>query len=298
MAERPGIDFEQKVEMPANPFEAARLYLAVLAYPERGAGQPGGLGVPFAQALWQYVVWNRRRAKGLRDVRRLFGDPTFMPPRRRDFEGALNRGRNRVQRRAAAFDIVGNRMINGFLNAGLEAGRLAAAGRAGEAFERASGSTYAPIKQDVWDRNTPTARRIVHRDLDRWSERFGLNDTGRPADAAQKGKDLIRRGYLQSRPVLHMAHGLNQILADRSSSLLGLEQADWLLVLLWNAEAWVWQAIEHAMTWRLGVPFDRVTDLSPADMIEIIPPKERGIMPPAWLAQFDPKLAAKGAGSR
>ena len=191
MTERLAIDFERTVEIPANPFDAARVYLAVLAYPERGAGLSGGLGVPFAEALWQYVVWDRRRAKGLRDVRCLLADPTFMPPRRRDFEGALNRGRNRLQRRIAAFDIVGNRMINGFLNAGLEARRLAAADRADEAFERAPGSTYAPIKQEVWDRNTPTARRIVHRDLDRWSERFGLNETGRPADAVQKGKDLI-----------------------------------------------------------------------------------------------------------
>lgn len=64
MAEHSGMAFEPIVEIPDNPFNAARIYLSVMAYPEQGAGQPGGLGVPFAEALWQYVIWDRRRAKG------------------------------------------------------------------------------------------------------------------------------------------------------------------------------------------------------------------------------------------
>ena len=92
-----------------------------------------------------------------------------------------------------------------------------------------------------------------------------------------------------------MAHGLNQVLADEASTLVGLEKADWLLVLLWNADAWVWKAIEHAMTWRLASQFDRVSDLNPSHMIALKPPKERGIMPPAGLGQFDPQSSPIGS---
>src|SRR3546814_10226311 len=44
MAERGAIAFEPKVEFPDNAFEAARMYLALMAYPELGEGQPGERG--------------------------------------------------------------------------------------------------------------------------------------------------------------------------------------------------------------------------------------------------------------
>lgn len=71
-----------------------------------------------------------------------------------------------------------------------------------------------------------------------------------------------------------MAHGLNQILADKTISLTGLERADWLLVLIWNADAWVWKAIDHAVSWRKFTSWDRFTQLSPGLMIELVPAKK------------------------
>ncbi len=282
------IDFEPVVDIPTNPFDAARVYLAVLAYPERGAGQLGGLGISFGAALWQYVVWNARKAKGLRWVREKFRDPQLQPPRKRDFEGALNRGLRRIERRVAAFDIVGNQMLNGFLNAGLKASRLTAAGKRDEAYVIQPGAKFAPIRLELWEEATPSARQIVRRNLDRWSDRFALNDTGRPADPEQKEKDIIRRGFLQSRPVLHMAHGLNRILDEIGPTLQGWDDWDWLLVLLWNPDAWVWQAIENAITWRLLSRFPQMPKLAPEQMIELVPPKEREIMPPAWIKAASP----------
>ena len=255
----------------------------MLAYPEHGAGQPGGLGVPFGAALWQYVVWNGRKAKGLRWVRERFGNPALQPPRKRDFEGALNRGLRRVERRLAAFDVVGNQMVNGLINAGLHASRLARAGRADEAYLLQPGAKFAPIRPELLSAATPSPRGIVRRDLPRWSERFGLNETGKPADSMQKEKDIIRRGFLQSRPVLHMAHGLEQIVAEVGPTLTGWDDWDWLLVLLWNSDAWVWQAIEHAVVWRQLARFHYFPQLAPEQMIELIPPKGREITPPAWI---------------
>jgi hypothetical protein len=277
------IDFDPVIEIPDHPFDAARVYLGVLAYPERGAGQLDGLGVPFGEALWQYVVWNGRQAKGLRWIRDKFGDPNLKPPRKRDFEGALNRGMRRIERRIAAFDVIGNQMVNGFLNAGVRAHRLAAEGRRDEAFLIRPGAKFAPIRPELWEEATPSARRIVRRNLGRWSERFALNDTGPPADPSQKAKDIIRRGFLQSRPVLHMAHGLNRICAEVGPTLEGWDDWDWLLVLLWNPDAWVWEAIRHATIWRLLSGLRQMPQLAPEQMIELVPPKVREITPPAWI---------------
>lgn len=276
-------DFEPVIEIPENPFDAARVYLSVMAYPERGAGQPDGLGVPFGEALWEYVVWDGRRAKGLRWIRDKFDDPQLQPPRKRDFEGALNRGLLRLERRVAAFDIVANQMVNGLINAGVKAHRLAAAGRQEEAYLIQPGAKFAPIRPELWEAATPSARRIVLRNFDRWSDRFALNKTGRPADPGQKAKDIVRRGFLQSRPVLHMAHGLNRICGEVGTTLEGWDDYDWLLVLLWNPEAWIWQAIEHAMTWRLLSRLRQMPQLAPEQMIELVLPKGREITPPAWI---------------
>lgn len=103
-----GIDFEPQVLFPANAFDAARVFLAVLAYPERGAGQIGGLGILFTEAMWKYYVWTGRKAKGLRHVRERFCDTGFRPPVRREFEGTLERGIRRIGRRTAAYGLVGN----------------------------------------------------------------------------------------------------------------------------------------------------------------------------------------------
>ena len=239
-----GLDFEPEIELPENPFNAARVFLGALAYPERGAGQPGGLGAPFTAALWNYVVWNGRQAKGLRYVREKFGDPAFKPPGKRDFEGTLERGLRRLRRRSTAYSLIGTQMINGFFAVAAEQARLVREGRRDEAFVTLPGANFEPCRPELWTRSTRSPRQTIGRDVDRWAKRFGLNTTGTAADAAQKTKDLVRRAYLQSRPVLHMAHALDRVCDEIGPTLDGWDDWDWLLVLLWNPEAWVWKAIE------------------------------------------------------
>ncbi len=196
-------------------------------------------------------MWNGRKAKGLGYVRDRFGDAAFKPPAKRDFEGAYMRGWRRLRRRAAAYSLIGTQLVNGFFAAGSDAARLAAAGGAGDAYHFEAGATIALLRPELWVRNTPSPRRIVSRDLKRWEKAFGLNVTGDPADAEQKVRDLVRRAFFQSRPVLHMAHGLNQAVTEIGPTLDGWEVWDPLLVLLWNPGAWVWQAVENARTWRM-----------------------------------------------
>lgn len=108
------------------------------------------------------------------------------------------------------------------------------------------------------------------------AEKFGLNLTGRSADDAQKTKDLVRRAWLQSRPVLHMAHGFNHIVDEVGPTLDGWEDWDWMLVLLWNPEAWVWRAIETAETWRQRSQFHFTPELAPDQMIALSTRKSAG----------------------
>lgn len=271
-----GIDFEPEIRFPQNPFDAARVFLGALAYPERGAGQPGGLGIAFGEALWRYVVWNGRQAKGLRFVREKFGDPDFRPPSKRDFEGALDRGWRRLRRRSAAYSLVGTQMVNGFLAVRRVAAKLMAEDREDEAFDMRPGAKFNPVRPELWERNTRSARQVVGSDVDRWAKSFGLNVTGAPADRDQKAKDLVRRAYLESRPVLHMAHAINHVVTELGPTFEGWGDWDWLLVLLWNPEAWVWDAIDHAETWRNLSRFHFTPDLSPDQMIALISPKSAG----------------------
>ncbi|MFA6123979.1 MAG: hypothetical protein WCS75_04185 [Sphingomonas sp.] len=276
------IEFEPLVEFPEDPFDAARIYLSVMAYPELGAGQPGGLGVPFIAALWQYAVWDIRKARGLAALREKFRDQTFESPRKRDFEGALNRGIARLERRSAAYTIIGNQLVNGMLNGILRAQELVRDGRDIEAFVRPLGDDRPnPIRSQIIADETPSPRKIVQRDLPAWSKRLGLNTTGASADPSRKAKDLIRRGFIESRPVLHLAHGLNMILADDQDKLHGWGEQHWLLILLWNCDAWVWKALDLAIAWREVSRFSDYGLPSTEQMIELVKPKKCGIMHPA-----------------
>lgn len=281
MAERGAIKFEPIVEFPDNPFDAACIYLGVMAYPELGAGQQGSQGARFTLALRNYVIWNHRYVRGLPALRKLLGNPRFKVSPQRSFERQVERGRRRILRRCAAFDIVGNQLINGFLNGMLDARRAAAAGRIGDAYDSDTASGRGAIRPEVIARATPSARRIIRRDIKHWSGRLGLNETGCAADLVQKERDLVSRGFLQSRPVLHLAHGLNKTLSKTEKTLEGWDKADWLLLLLWNAEHWVWQAIDDAVSWRLVAQWVPSGGLSPAQMIELIPPKKCKKLPAA-----------------
>lgn len=269
------IDFEPVVEFPENPFDAARLYLALTAYPERGAGHLDGRGARFTAALWNYVVWDGRRHKGLVKAREQLGARGAEIPHRRDFEGALERGLRRIERRVAAFDIFGNQLVNGLLNGINRANAMVREGRAGEAFVRPPGSPgYNPIRREIIAAATPSPRQIIRRNLDRWSDRFSLNGPVQTADPTRKEKDLARRGYRESIPVMHLVHGLDRIAGEIAPTLAGWDHFDRILVLLWHSEQWVWEALRCAIRFReLAMLSDN--GFPPHDaMIELIPPQK------------------------
>lgn len=273
MGERGAIEFEPYVEFPENPFNAARLYFGLLAYPEKGEGLPGNAGSNFTMALWAYVVWHRRKTHGLRSVRESFGEEGFSLPKKRDFEKSLHRGRRRLHRRVMAHSIVGNQMINGFLNSIIRASAIAKAEGAAAAYKQVPGSSVAPIRDEIVDATRPSVREIIKRDIARYSDGMKINQTGIPADPLQKIKDIESRGYLQSRPVLHLVHGLDSILAKAEREFSGWNEVDWLLILLIRAEEWIWEAIEQAIAWRSLAGSMRFGSIKTDQMVELRLPK-------------------------
>lgn len=242
--------FEPAVVFPDDPYAAACMYFGLMAYPEPGAGLPGGRGSEFAHALQKYQLWATKRAKGQSFLRETLRDPHFRAPRRREFEGALERGRRRIFRRMAAFDVVGTQLINGFFRVQALASKALRDGQPEKAFHMVADANFGPVRSELWQQAVPSSQQLLRSNPHRWAEKFALNATGNPADPRQKAKDLNRRAFETSIPVLHMAHGLNEAVVKVAGSINGWGQRDPILALILNAELWLWDAVDAAERWR------------------------------------------------
>src|SRR5690606_13027913 len=105
------LSFEPEIVFPDQPFEAAFVYFGAMAYPEQGAGTEGRPGSEFANALAKFSIWSCCKARGLRYLREQYGDPSAVAPQKREFQGAFERGMRRVERRIAAYDLIGTQIL-------------------------------------------------------------------------------------------------------------------------------------------------------------------------------------------
>jgi hypothetical protein len=274
MGERGAIKFEPYVDFPEDSYAAARLYLALLAYPEKGQGLPGNVGSEFATALGSYAIWHRRKTFGLKQVRLDFNDENFEVPKKRDFAKAIERGRRRMHRRVMAHSIIGNQMINGLLNSIILASEIAKNEGVSAAYKQIPGSKLALIRDEIVDATTPTVRQIIRRNFAKYTDGMSINTTGSTADINQKLKDTEARGFLQSRPVLHLVHGLNSILEKAERDFAGWNETDWLVILLIRSEEWVWEALERAIIWRSLSGSMRYDSVKTEHMVELRLPKK------------------------
>jgi hypothetical protein len=264
--------FEPEIEIPDNDFEAAVIYLAVMAYPELGAGQIGQRGSRFANALVNYCLWSARQSRGLRWLRERRNDESFTAPQKRDFEGLLQRGFRRIRRRTAAYSIFGTQLLTGFFEVGRIGAEAVKTGRPKDAFVSTGQGQFGPTKSEVWQSAMPSIRKVIRANEEKWADRLALNNTGRPSDPDQKVKDLYERAFLSSVPVLHMAHGLETILDEASKSISGWDQREPFSALLMNPEKWVWQALAEAERWRCASRLG-IDPFGPYDQIRLIIPK-------------------------
>lgn len=261
---------EPEILFPDHPYEAAFVYFAVMAYPDQGAGMPGQPGSEFATALAKFSVWSCSKARGLRYLREQYGDPSIVAPKKREFRGVFDRGMRRVERRVAAYDLIGTQMLHGFfevMRLGAEAIR---AGKPEEAYHMHPNGGPSPARAELWQKGTPSIRRVIAGARSHWSRKLSLNQTGNPADAAQKVKDDYERAFLPSVPVLHMVHGLTQCAEKFGPSIGGWNERNPLIAMLLNANLWIEEAIEQAETWRqVSHHFPGMAPLSPDSMIRL-----------------------------
>lgn len=274
MQERSSLDFEPEIIFPESPIDAARIFLGAMAYPERGAGQPGGAGVVFTEAMSARMTWSRRKAKGLRQIRRERGNPEFSPPQLREFEGTYFRGVRRLRRRQVAYGLVGTQMFHNFFAAQSEAARLVKMGKRDEALIINPMSRFEAIRPEIWVKAVTSPKALISRNIDRWASRFGVNKTGSAADSEQKAKDLVKRAYAPSRPVLHMAYAIDRAATEFGPAMGGWDEGDNVLVMLVNCERWIWQAIEWAERWRTLSASHFLPGWNPEQMIVLSAPQK------------------------
>jgi hypothetical protein len=261
--------FEPEIVSPDDPYEAAIIFFAVIAYPEEGAGAAGQPGSVFANALVSYCLWACSKARGLAFLREQRNDPAYRAPRKRDFQGSFDRGMRRIRRRIAAYDLFGTQLFHGFFAVRALGAKAIREGRAAEAFHLDSTGSFGPAMGELWAQGTPSARRLIGRAERHWSDRFSVNVTGAPADPAQKTKDIHRRAFVPSIPVLHMVHAMNECARTAGPTINGWGKRDPVTALLLNFDKWIWDALEIAEQWRTIPHFPGGLSLKATDMIAL-----------------------------
>lgn len=261
--------FESEVLFPTHPYEAAFVFCGVMAYPERGAGLPGGPGAEFASALEMFTLWATSKAKGLRFMREARSDPTYVAPKKREFRGILDRGRRRIDRRLAAHDLFGSQLLTGFFNVQRLGAKAIRDGKCHEAFHMHQAGGPSPARKELWAAAMPSPRKFIAGSADHWAAKFALNVTAKPSDPQQKAKDIKRRAFEPSIPVFHMAHALNECAEKYGPRISRWGKRDPVLALVLNAELWIWEAIDIAEAWRAGPHFPGLDYLRSDRMVRL-----------------------------
>lgn len=264
-----GITFEPEIVLPADPYEAAIVYLAALAYPEAGAGHEGQRGSRFADALASAAIWSCAKVRGLRYIREQRNDPGYVAPKKRAFQGAFDRGMRRIYRRSAAYDLVGTQLVRGFFAASAIGQKAIREGRTDQVYHVHPEGGPSPMREEVWDKAMPSIRKVIASSGDHWSQRLSLNTTGKPADRDQKVKDDYDRAFLSSVPVLHMMHGLNQAMHEHGKAIPRWGEREPVMAMMMNAQLWIWDAVKWAEQWRQIAHHGPGTSFGPDDMVAL-----------------------------
>ena len=208
---------EEEVFLPSDdPYRAAAMFLAVMAYPGKDEGLLGAPGAKFCNAMLMDLCRQDRRA----NPQRYFG---VKLPTQRDIQGDFMRGVRRIQRRLAARELAAHmtwEALGAFTDAPL----------------------FNPTPARIRANQKPIAT-FVSPNLEGWAAAF--SERYRPPVVGERGELLkkLRANNLESLPVLHMAQALYNsapkgILADRSMDLAAVVRE-----LIACAPEWIWQAV-------------------------------------------------------
>lgn len=262
--------FETEIVFPSDPFEAAIIYFAVMAYPEEGAGQLGQHGSHFADSLVKLTLWSARRGRGLAWLRAQKGVSDCVAPKKREFRGTFERGMRRINRRIAAYELLGTQLVRTFFAASRLGAQAMRDGVPERAYHMNPNGGPSPMREELWSKAAPTPRQLIVGSEPHWSERFGIHETGPAADITQKSRDVYRRGFIPSLPVLHLVHGLNLSMEKHGSAIDGWKDREPLTAMLLNFPLWIDEAIGCAEEWRTTSKFLGAFNLAPDKMIRLV----------------------------
>lgn len=260
---------EPNIKFPDDPFEAGIVYYAVMAYPQKGAGQLGGSGSEFADAMIKFTLWSCKQARGLNYLRDQTQNTKFLAPQKRQFVGRFERGMRRVERRFSAYDIVGTQALQMFFGASEIVDKAKRAGEYDQLFYDGPPGSPRPMKFEYLEKAVPSAFGIIRQSPDHWSDRLTVNRVGLTADHTQKTKDIYRRMFKPSIPVLHMAHGLSECMHEHGKKIKGWPDREPLTAMLLNASLWIEDAIQLAEQWRTSAPFSPGQKFRKNDFIQL-----------------------------
>ncbi|WP_312689800.1 hypothetical protein [Brevundimonas nasdae] len=238
----PFVDFADN-----RPFDKARLFFAVLAYPELNAGtDPEGAGQRFTAALLDYYTWALRQQYGLAALR-LRGLSTRP---QEDWARTLRRGGLRIRRRLQAQRFWAKRGV-----------------------WISDHSTISPYLLETFNKQRLSIRSAMLRDIEHWHQALRL-DRHRPNTNSDQENLISQIHYAlnESKPVFHMAWQLQerswkQALVD-DRRIPAAEKLSWRQAFLRSPE-WIEDAIHGAEIWRRAQNSLRPNDLSAEDMIEL-----------------------------
>lgn len=247
------VAFIPEVEFPSDPFEATFIYFALMAYPEFGAGERGKAGAKFADALASYSLFKARQTYDLGWLRKERQDATFCPPQKRQFERALLHGRQRIEQRFAAYDLYGEQMLQGLFQAMAVGTQSIKNGRPEDVYHMNPTGGPSPMRAEVIRASTPGMRKLLSQSANYWASRLGLNEPGRLGESqiAEKAKNLRRRAFVPSIPVLHMVHAFNECSRKFGPRIDSWEERDPVEAMLFNGSLWIGEAIVEAEKWRI-----------------------------------------------
>ena len=242
-------EHEQSVDfsrMPA-PFDRARLFFCVLAYPERDAGvDPNGAGQRFSAALYDYFVWALRQQYGLAKLRTL----GIRTRPQAEWARALRQGGARIRRR-------------------LQAQRLWA--KRGCWISSHEGMSAADLK--IFQSQRQSVRATILRDPNGWHDALRLDR--RRSHEHQSPDELISQlssAVRESKSVMHMAWQLDEFSFKQGAAdtrpIPAREKLSWRQSFLRSPE-WIDEAIRKAEEWRTSQNPLRPNDLSSEQLVEL-----------------------------
>ena len=230
----------QWVELPADPYLAAAMFLAVLAYPEPGNGAAGAAGERYALAL------NCARILELKSLYPEKVNPNLELPTKKEISGLLSRGARRIMRRLAARDLWAELAVSGALPV--------------------IGQPMADAPARV-RRNRDSFRQAVLRDPERWAFRLSLKSVASQINSGNKKRDIesdirnMRKQYKDSMAVIHFVSALYSIIgaygftySDAKEKDVALHRmVEILTYLMLYAPKWIDKAVDECIE-RQGQP--------------------------------------------